>query len=352
MSMLLLFTNVETDEKIPYLVMQYVSGQSLQTRVDEQGPLKAKEVLRVAIAAANGLAAAHTQGLVHRDVKPGNILLENGVERALLTDFGLARVVDDATLTQTGIVAGTPHYMSPEQADGNAIDHRGDLFSLGSVLYFAATGRPPFRAERPMAVLRSICDKSQRPVWDVNPDIPDELCDLIEKLLEKRPEKRPSDASQVASEAGRLLSQIQNPNARPRRRFQRWLRRRRKRLALFASVAVALFSAAALKPLLLPRSDNDNVHGNVTSKRENRRGEAADAEQAGDDVAPFLILNSEGETAIQELTRDINLTESTKASSFISFGYDSWRAELDALENDIGAVQKRYETDQLEVTMD
>ena len=95
---------------------------------------------------ADGLAAAHAQGLVHRDIKPANILLENGVERVKITDFGLARAVDDASLTHTGFVAGTPQYMSPEQARGETVDHRADLFSLGSVLYAMCTGQPPFRA--------------------------------------------------------------------------------------------------------------------------------------------------------------------------------------------------------------
>ena len=103
--------------------------------------------------AAKGLAAAHAQGLIHRDVKPANILLENGVERVKLTDFGLARAADDLEITQTGMVAGTPRYMSPEQAAGQPIDHRSDLFSLGSVMYTMCTGRSPFRAESTMGML-------------------------------------------------------------------------------------------------------------------------------------------------------------------------------------------------------
>src|SRR5206468_12142064 len=119
---------------LPYLVMQCVAGLSLQERLDRDGPLELHEVLRIGLQTASGLAAAHAQGLVHRDVKPANILLENGVERVKLTDFGLARAAADASLTQSGVVAGTPQYMAPEQARGEAVDHRADLFSLGSVL--------------------------------------------------------------------------------------------------------------------------------------------------------------------------------------------------------------------------
>ena len=137
---------VEEADGLPYLVMQYVAGMSLQERLERDGPLQLAEILRIGMQTAAGLAAAHAQGLVHRDIKPANILLENGIERVKITDFGLARAADDASLTQSGVVAGTPQYMSPEQARGEAVDHRTDLFSLGSVLYAMCTGRPPFRA--------------------------------------------------------------------------------------------------------------------------------------------------------------------------------------------------------------
>jgi eukaryotic-like serine/threonine-protein kinase len=102
--------------------------------------------LRLGKQIADGLAAAHAQGLIHRDIKPGNILLEGGVtERVKITDFGLARTTDDASMTQSGMIAGTPLYMAPEQARGERLDQRADLFSFGSVLYQMLTGRPPFR---------------------------------------------------------------------------------------------------------------------------------------------------------------------------------------------------------------
>src|SRR5256714_14230413 len=126
--------------------MEYTSGPSLQERLDQAGPLGLHEALRIGLQIASGLAAAHAQGLVHRDIKPANILLENGVERVKITDFGLARAAADASLTQSGVIAGTPQYMSPEQADGKPVDPRSDLFSLGSALYACCTGRAPFRA--------------------------------------------------------------------------------------------------------------------------------------------------------------------------------------------------------------
>ena len=167
----------------PYLVMQYVAGHSLQERLDREGPLELKEIVRIAMQAASGLAAAHAQGLVHRDIKPANILLENGVERVKLTDFGLARTIDDASLTQSGVVAGTPQYMAPEQARGEAMDHRADLFSLGCVMYAMCTGHSPFRAETMMGVLRRICEDEPRSVRQGNPDVSQWLADAIDRLL-------------------------------------------------------------------------------------------------------------------------------------------------------------------------
>src|SRR5262245_25481364 len=131
---------------LPYLVMEYVEGPSLQERLDGGKPLPLPEVLRIGAQVAAGLAAAHALGLVHRDVTPANILLDQS-GRAKLTDFGLARAAADIRLTQSGVVAGTPQYMAPEQGRGEPVDPRADLFSLGSVLYAMCTGGPPFRGE-------------------------------------------------------------------------------------------------------------------------------------------------------------------------------------------------------------
>lgn len=194
---------VDEEHRPPFIVMQYVEGCSLQEKLDRQGPPSLPEILRIGYQIAAGLAAAHKQGLVHRDVKPANILLENGVERVKLTDFGLARIADDASHTQSGVIAGTPQYMSPEQAEGLTVDHRSDLFSLGSVLYVLCTGHPPFRATTTLAVLKRVCEDAPRPIREINPDIPEWLCAIIGRLMAKDPQ----DRYQTAEEVARLLSE-------------------------------------------------------------------------------------------------------------------------------------------------
>jgi tRNA A-37 threonylcarbamoyl transferase component Bud32 len=204
--------DVETSGPAPYLVMEFIGGASLQDRLDKRGRLEVKEILRIGIQAARGLAAAHEQGLVHRDVKPANILLENGVERVKITDFGLARAVDDASLTQSGVIAGTPLFMSPEQADGKPFDPRSDLFSLGGVLYALCTGHAPFRASGTMAVLKRVTEDTPRPIRESNPDVPDWLEAIVAKLLAKKPEGRFQTADALAELLGQYLAHIQQPN--------------------------------------------------------------------------------------------------------------------------------------------
>lgn len=196
---------------LPYLVMPFARGPSLQKRIDEGGPLTALEVVRIGRQIASGLAAAHEQGLVHRDIKPANILLNEGIERLWITDFGVARAMDDASMTQTGVIAGTPQYMSPEQARGEEVDHRSDLFSLGSVLYTACTGRPPFRSEAAYGILRRITDSQPVPIQEINPDIPNWLCRVIERLMAKHPADRIQSAHEVAELLEGCLAHLQQP---------------------------------------------------------------------------------------------------------------------------------------------
>ena len=198
------------DQPLPYLVMEYIAGETLQQKLDRTGPLDVPEVLRLGQQIATGLAAAHALGLIHRDIKPANILLENGVEpRVKITDFGLARAADDASLTQSGVIAGTPLYMAPEQAQGEVIDQRADLFSLGSVLYVCLSGRPPFRASTTLAVLKRVTEDTPRPIREILPEIPNWLCAIVARLHEKKPADRFASAKEVADLLARHLAKLQ-----------------------------------------------------------------------------------------------------------------------------------------------
>ncbi|MFO0968630.1 MAG: serine/threonine-protein kinase [Gemmataceae bacterium] len=187
------------EQPLPYLAMEFIPGETLQQRLDRTGPLDAPEIVRLGRQIAEGLAAAHATGLVHRDIKPGNVLIEAGPqERVKITDFGLARAADDASLTQSGVLSGTPMYMAAEQAKGDAIDHRADLFSLGSVLYVMVTGRPPFRASTTFGVLKRVAEGTPRSIQEIIPEAPQWLSDVIAKLHAKNPDERFQTAREVA----------------------------------------------------------------------------------------------------------------------------------------------------------
>src|SRR5262249_23014599 len=200
---------------LPYLVMPYIRGTSLQKRLDAQGRLAVPEILRIGMQAAAGLAAAHAPGLVPRDIKPANILPAEWVARLTKTASGLARAADDASLTRSGVIAGTPQFMSPEQARGDSIDQRSDLFSLGSVLYALCTGHPPFRAETSYGILRRITDDRPRAIRDLNPDVPDWLCGMIDRLHAKAPAERYASAEDVAKLFEQCLAHLQQPSVVP-----------------------------------------------------------------------------------------------------------------------------------------
>jgi hypothetical protein len=315
--------NVESGGPLPFLVMQYVPGRSLQARVDEDGPLGVEEMLRIGVQAAAGLAAAHRQGLVHRDVKPANILLENTVERAVLTDFGLARAIDDASLTQTGILAGTPHYMSPEQALGESIDHRSDLFSLGAVLYFMATGRPPFRGASALGVLHRISQDAHRPVWQVNAEIPDDVSDVIDRLLEKKPGRRPASADEVQLTLAGLLSRGQREGF-GRRRFRGWRGKRLRKKLAAGGAALAVTAAIVLAVNWWMRPVTPTV---------TRPVEAVDPQE----VAARAAVESQADAAFMTELAAVraSVPESAERSYYLQQGDDGWNREVESLRREV-----------------
>jgi putative intracellular protease/amidase len=244
---------VEEAGPVPYLVMEHVAGLSVDEKLRRESPLGPEEVLRIGMEIASGLAAAHAQGLVHRDVKPANILLEEGTGRVKITDFGLARAVDDATISREGLIAGTPEYMSPEQARGFAVDQRSDLFSLGSVLYALCVGRSPFAAGGSLAVLKRICEETPQPLRELRPEMPPSLARLIAHLHAKDPAARPQSAVEVQSLLAACLRGEQVVFGK------NWQLRRRQWLAIAGSTALAGGLVAGLWCLRRPPARKGTV---------------------------------------------------------------------------------------------
>jgi hypothetical protein len=198
---------------LPFLVMEFIHGETLQDLIRKRGMLSVEDTLRIAHQIASGLLAAHQKGIVHRDVKPSNILIENGVQRVKIADFGLARVALEASgLTSHGQTVGTPGYMSPEQVEGHPVDCRADLFSLGCVIYAMLTGHTPFRAGNTLAVLQAVAKQPHAPLSQVAPSTPPALADFVEKLLKKDPAARLGSAAQALAELETLTRTVGTPS--------------------------------------------------------------------------------------------------------------------------------------------
>ena len=197
---------VEEIDEFVFFAMAYVEGETLTERVRRRGPLSASDGARVLRDVAWALAYAHGQGLVHRDVKPDNILLENG-GRVLVADFGIASAVSGAGALTTGEVVGTPEFMSPEQALGEAVDARSDLYSLGIVGYFAFSGALPFEAERSTDVLAKQITEAAPPLGSVAHGIPRRIAQAIDRCLAKDPDERLAGPTALADQLGHALEQ-------------------------------------------------------------------------------------------------------------------------------------------------
>lgn len=287
---------VATEGVLPYLVMPFVAGGNLQQRLDREGPLPISEILSVGVQIAEALVAAHRLGLVHRDIKPANILLDEGGHRVLLSDFGLARTIDDASLTNSGMVAGTPQYMSPEQARGAAIDHRSDLYSLGAVLYAMATGRPPVRGDSTLAILRLVGEEKPVPIYDVNETIPIWFDRLVNCFLAKQADERIGNAESAAELLRTALAHSRSPahNPLPRKLHLRG-RARSTWLAatlglLFLMVPILYVALNAFETQLAPSSLNQSVQ-QATPWNNNIPGSHIPGSQSSETSIDSEVLN-------------------------------------------------------------
>ncbi len=305
---------------VPYLVMTFVRGESLQKRIAQRGTLTLREVLRIGLQIAQGLSAAHAQGLIHRDIKPANILLESEVDRVKITDFGLARAIDDIRLTGSDTLLGTPEYMSPEQARDEPLDFRTDLFSLGCVLYEACAGRSPFRATTGYGAIRKVIDHQPKSLREFNSELPEWLDVMVFRLLAKRPEDRFSSASDVAATLQQCLAHVEQPRlaALPESVVRKTLGSRFHFSRRFTMVTVLSFlvlvgSMIFFAPSGENPSDQSPVASNPDSKeskvlvadnrseqaKSSRRKAAADEDRSGD-TKTATAASSGGSDAVSD----------------------------------------------------
>jgi serine/threonine-protein kinase len=266
-----------------YYVMDYVPGESLRQRLLRDGRLPVEEARRLVAEIADALDAAGASGLVHRDVKPENILLDQASGRVMLADFGIARVMageTDGVRTAQGVAVGTPTYMSPEQAAGDAVDPRSDLYSLGVVAYEMLTGRPPFRGETAAAVASKHLAERPTPVQSLRPEVPPPLAQAIARALEKDPRSRWQTGAEF--KAGVLGdAPVRSARSLPGRR----------RLAAFALLAVLLLGATwvAMRPGGPPPGVNPR-HSILVLPFDNVRADPA-VEWLRDGSVSMLALN-------------------------------------------------------------
>ncbi len=202
--------DVGCERGVHYLTMEFVEGESVYAKLQRDGAFAPRRAVEIAIDVANALACARASNIVHRDIKPHNVLLsDNGQTK--VTDFGLAKLIDDPATgaTQEGLGLGTPHYMAPEQAtNAKAADHRADIYSLGATLYHMLTGRPPFIGASAYQIVRQHETEQAIPPAEYNPDIPDSLCEVIAKMMAKSVDDRHQEPADAAQELKTVLGEI------------------------------------------------------------------------------------------------------------------------------------------------
>jgi len=256
----------EAEEKA-FISMAYIEGQSLKTKVDS-GPLKLDEALRVAVQVAEGLEEAHRKGIVHRDIKPANIML-TAKGQAKIMDFGVARMSGGALVTQDGTTMGTIAYMSPEQARGDKVDERTDIWSLGVVLYEMFSGQLPFKGAHDQAIVYSILNEHPHPVTDLRPEIPPALGQVVDKALEKNSDKRYQRIEDLLADLKSISGGIEPEGMRARIRKAKLLRRKK---AILLAGAAGILIIAAIVALSLFTGRGEAMDSIAVLPFENRSG--------------------------------------------------------------------------------
>lgn len=258
---------------LPFFVMEYVPGGSLDRRLQSEGSFDVASVVRIGLQIAQALSIAHVQGLVHRDIKPGNILMDRGTDRVRVADFGLVRVSNDVSCTRSGFIAGTPQYMSPEQVKGEVCDGRSDLFSLGSLMYTLCTGHSPFKAETVYGVMQRIVHDSPPSIRQLNPQVPEWLEEFIFRLMSKQRTDRVPRATDVVLILQAELAYLQNPATQRNvyhrslvQVFRNRLKTVERRGKILAGVLLATLTLIVFGTSVLQFGSPNNADGNIAQK--------------------------------------------------------------------------------------
>jgi TolB-like protein/Tfp pilus assembly protein PilF/predicted Ser/Thr protein kinase len=259
----------EAEEKT-FISMAYIEGQSLKKKI-ESGPLEFEEALRIATQVAEGLQEAHKKGVVHRDIKSANIMMDER-NLAKIMDFGLARKAGGTLITKDGTTMGTIAYMSPEQTQGEEVDFRTDIWSLGVVMYEMFTGQLPFKGEHEQAIVYSIQKEKPKPITDLKSDIPVSIEQVVSKALEKNPDKRYQQAEELLDDLKSISAGIVPEEIKARLRKEKL--RKRKRAILYAGTACFLILMAVIA-LSLFTGRAKAIDSIAVLPLENRTGDAA-----------------------------------------------------------------------------
>jgi len=258
----------DTAEETTFISMAYVEGQSLRKKI-ESGPLDLEEALKITTQVAEGLQEAHKKGVVHRDIKSANIMVTER-DQAKIMDFGLARVTGSTLVTQEGMTMGTVTYMSPEQARGEKVDHRTDIWSLGVVLYEMLTGQLPFKGDHEQAIVYSILKEKPEPITSIKNDIPVSIEQVVSKALEKDPDKRYQQADELLDDLKSISAGIVPEEIKARLRKAKL--QKRKRAILFAGAAGLIIILVVLG-LTLFKSPPETIDSIAVLPLENLTGD-------------------------------------------------------------------------------
>lgn len=273
----------ETEDEHVYISMAYYDGESLKDKIKHES-LKYEEAVDIAIQVAKGLSKAHSQGIVHRDIKPANIMITND-NVAKILDFGLAKLTGQVRLTRTGATMGTVAYMSPEQTQGEEVDFRSDIWSLGVVMYEMFTGELPFQGEHEQSMMYSITNKEPYPMRKLRPDLPDPLEQIVATTLAKNPEERYQNIDDLIDDLESVLEGMEPLKTRARR-FRKQILGIRQQVFFIGVVAIAILIVLAGISLISGRSSGI---GSIAVLPFHIKKVAPELEYLGDEIPGRLI---------------------------------------------------------------